>query len=295
VNQVPVLLSAVVAFGALLLITTVLRSLRAQRMAHERLFADDSLDTLLPTPESPPVRQVVRRHYVLPMLAGALVGSAAYFVLRSTQFAARPLVFGFTAGLIVTVLAVQLDVFLFGRKSQKLELQLADAVDIMTGTLGAGGGTLAALEAAALEAKPPLRSVLQEAVARIRFGDDPQEVFADVTRRVPLETFLLFGSTLAVHWEVGGSLAPTLSNVGRTIRDRIETSRRIRANSVQAQFSTLAVLGVTYFLAVLMWRTDPVRMREFLTSQTAAWFVAGTMLMQALGILWMASIARMKF
>lgn len=294
-SGLPLILSIGVIGAALLLIVVALRGLRGTRLAYDRFFADDSIDVEQDIEPAPPVRRVVRRHYVLPVLAAVAIGVLVYFALRSQQIVGNSLIFAVTAGLIAVVLAYQIDAFLYGRKSHQLELQLADAVDIMTGTLSAGGGATSALEAAAVEAKRPLRNVLQEVLARIRFGDDPQDVFTDLTRRVPLETFLLFGSTLAVHWEVGGSLAPTLSNVGRTIRDRIETSRRIRANSVQAQFSTLAVLAVTYFLADLMWQSDPPRMREFLSSSTAVWFVVGTMLLQALGIAWMASIARMRF
>jgi Type II secretion system (T2SS), protein F len=78
-----------------------------------------------------------------------------------------------------------------------------------------------ALESAAQESRPPLREQLDEVTGRIHFGDDAQAVFRSLTERVPLETFLLFSSALSVHWEVGGSLAPTLATVGRTIRDRI--------------------------------------------------------------------------
>ena len=47
----------------------------------------------------------------------------------------------------------------------------------------------------------------------IRFGDDPRDVFRALAERVGTETFLLFASTLSTHWEVGGSLTPTLSSV----------------------------------------------------------------------------------
>ena len=48
---------------------------------------------------------------------------------------------------------------------------------------------------------------------------------------------VLFAAALSVHWEVGGSLAPILATVGRTVRDRIELSRRISAMTTQARLS----------------------------------------------------------
>ena len=111
---------------------------------------------------------------------------------------------------------------------------------------------------------------------------------------MPLETFLLFSSALSVHWEVGGSLAPTLATVGRTIRDRIEISRRIRAMTTQARVSIISVLGVTYFIAAVMWFNDPDRMQGFLSTNVGSFFVATAVMMQALGIVWSAHLSRCR-
>ncbi len=142
------------------------------------------------------------------------------------------------------------------------------------------------------ESPPPLNRQLEEVVNRIELGASAQAVFRRLTERVPLETFLLFSSALSVHWEVGGSLAPTLATVGRTIRDRIELSRRSRAMTTQARVSIISVLCVTYFIALFMWFNDPVRMRGFLSTNVGSFLVATAVTMQALGIAWSAYISR---
>ncbi len=196
---------------------------------------------------------------------------------------------------ITGLLGSQMEAFLAARKSSKLETQLADAVDIMVGALGAGGGVAGALEAAIEETRAPLKPQLEEILGRIRLGDQAQSVFESLAQRIPLETFLLFSSTLSVHWEVGGSLAPTLSTIGRTIRDRIDMSRRIRSNSAQSQISTLMLLGLTYFIALIVYNNGPEQTKEFLATSIGSFFAAGSMLLQAVGILWMSYISRMKF
>jgi Flp pilus assembly protein TadB len=198
-------------------------------------------------------------------------------------------------GLIVALVGSQLEASWAARRALRLEMQLADGIDLMVGALGAGAGVTAGIEAAARESKRPLQPLLTDVLGRIRYGDDPRAVFAALAARVPLETFLLFSTALAVYWEVGGSLAPTLASLGRTVRDRIELSRKIRSNSVQAQLSVLAVLAVTYFIAAVVWRTNPEQMAEFLRSSIAQWFIAGSMVLQAIGIAWMGQISRMRF
>ena len=192
--------------------------------------------------------------------------------------------------------AGQLEAYLAAGRTARIETQLADAIDLMVAALQAGASVgRCPGERHGRIAADPLRPQLEEVVGRIRFGDDPRTAYHGLTERVPLETFLLFASALSVQSETGGSLAPTLASVGRTIRDRIEMARRIRSNSAQSEVSTLAVLFLTYFIALIVWRTNPEQMHEFLSTTIGQWAVAGTILLQAVGVVWMSVISRMKF
>jgi tight adherence protein B len=177
-------------------------------------------------------------------------------------------------------------------RTARIETQLSNTIDLLVGSLRAGSALLAALEASLREARPPLLPYVQEAVGRIRLGDDPREVLAALPAQVPLETFRLFSMSLAVHWEVGGSLAATLATVGRTIRDRIELSRRVRAQGIEAHVSVAAVLAIAYVLAFLMWRTSPDRMEAFVKSSVGTELVAGVIGLQAIGLVWMSRLSR---
>ena len=203
--------------------------------------------------------------------------------------------FVIAVALIVSLQAGQLEAYLAAGRTAKIETQLADAIDLMVAALQAGASVADALENAMSESRSPLRPQLEEVVGRIRFGDNPRAAYHGLTQRVPLETFLLFASALSVQSETGGSLAPTLASVGRTIRDRIEMARRIRSNSAQSEVSTLAVLFLTYFIALIVWRTNPEQMHEFLATTIGQWAVSGTVLLQAVGLVWMSFISRLKF
>ena len=236
-----------------------------------------------------PARTFPTRYRLLPWLLGFSVAGLMYFVLG---WAAA---FVVAAGLILSLLGAQLEAHLAARSMARIETQLADAIDLMVGALGAGAGVTDALENATRESQRPLRPQLEDVINRIRLGDDPPTVYRNLTERVPLETFLLFCSALSVHWETGGSLAPTLAGVGRTIRDRIEIARRIRSNAAQSQMSTVAVMMLTYFIAIVMWRTNPEQMKKFLATSGGQWAVAGTIVLQAVGLVWMSLVSRLRF
>jgi tight adherence protein B len=188
-----------------------------------------------------------------------------------------------------------LDGMWLARQEALIEQQLSSAIDLMVGALYAGASVPSAVEIALRETKSPLAPQLEEVLGRLRYGDDPIAVFRGLAKRVPLDNFRLFATSLAVHWEVGGSLAPTLSTVGRTIRDRIEIARRIRSMTTQSRVSTMAVLGTTYFIGLLMWRNDPQRMAEFLTNSVGKALVSGALILEAVGIVWASHIGKVKF
>lgn len=265
-------------------------SLRGQRI---RQLTLDRLGESAVEEEEPErvvrARPALRSYWYIPWAVALLLVLCLWGVVQIG------LLFAATIGLIVAVLGTLLEGFLKTRRMLVLEMQLSDAIDILVGSLRAGTGVADALDSAAREARKPLRPHLEELLNRIRLGDDPQEALEDLVERVPLEPYRLFASTLSVHWEVGGSLAPTLSTVGKTIRDRAELSRRIRGQTTEARASVIGILGIVYFLALLMWRSDPARMEQFLATSLGEAFVIGAMLLQAVGLIWITRLSQIKF
>ena len=285
------MLQATLFFGWFALIALVAvgwRSVRRREIAWQRL-AEVNQTRAEGERVRVGVRRLYRRWIWAPWGLALIVAAVTALVSRFSM----PYVVAL--GVMIGFLASQLESFLAARHAATLEGQLADAIDIMIGAVDAGAGVGAAIDAAITECRAPLRPYLEEVKGRIQLGDEPAEVFRSLAQRVPLEAFLLFTSALAVHWEVGGKLSSTLTTVGRTIRDRIDVARRIRSNTAQSQFSTLAIIGLTYFIAVIVWRNGPEQMEEFVRSSVGSWFVAGSVVLQAVGIVWMNLISKPRF
>ena len=177
------------------------------------------------------------------------------------------------------------------RSELAVEEQLADAIDLIVSALRAGVTLVDSIDAAATEARGSLRRILDETIGRLKLGDHPPTVFGDLGRAVPLESFRLFGFILAVQWQAGGSLAATLSSVGRSIRDRLDVVRRVRAQAAEAQFSVIGILGIVYLVAALLYRSDPQRIREFMQWTPGVALTIAAIAMQALGLLWMRRLS----
>lgn len=265
---------------------------RASRKSAERLSdmlghgaaAQDAAET-----PARAIQPFPRRHRTAAYAMGVLT-AVILWVMASV-----PITIAVAAGVLVGVLGHLVEEHIGGEQTALIETQLAASIYLMVGSLRAGASLLAAFESALEEVDAPLRPYFQEVAGRIRLGDDPRSAVTDLQVHVPIETFRLFATSLAVHWEVGGSLATTLSTVGQTVRDRIELSRRVRAQAVEAQASVAVVLVMAYVLGFLMWRTNPDRLEAFVATSIGTSAIAAVIALQAVGLVWMSRLNRSAF
>lgn len=266
------------------------RGARQQRILKDRLLARP-IEVVAPVTEeeTPQHKNWLVRYRKLAWLVGAVVFSVLFWLV------ALPAAFASSLAVMAGVIAHLIEDRRALRRTILIETQLAEAIDLMVASLSAGAGVMEALDSAADEVKEPLRDELQQLVGQIRIGEEPKSVFAELAERIPLENFRLFAFTLAVHGESGGSLAPTLSTVGEAIRDRIELGRMARSQSAQSQASVIGILAITWFLGAMMWRAAPERFEEFLTAPFGALLTSGAMMMQAVGLVWISKLAKLRF
>ena len=265
---------------------------RLRRLADARLAEMVGPTVVEETAAEQPRRRIQtfpRRYRWIPPGVGVAAGLALWMVVK------LPIEVAGAAGFLIGVIVHLLEEHRGGQQEALIEQQLATAIYLMVGSLRAGASLLAAFESALEEVGPPLRPYFQEVAGRIRLGDDPKSAVSDLQVHVPLETFRLFATSLAIHWEVGGSLATTLSTVGQTVRDRIELSRRVRAQAVESHASVAVVLTIAYVLGVLMWRTNPDRLNAFVGSSIGTAVVALVIGLQAIGLIWMSRLTRTAF
>ena len=258
-----------------------------RRQHLERVDAQMVHDT--PGGARPQIRPFPPRFHLLPAVVVLLLTGSVY------QFTNLPLAYVIASGLMVGVLGYQAESLVAHRRLHTIESQLGEAIDLMVGALQAGVSLPRSLEVAFRETPQPLRGYLQETIGRIRLGDDPPTAVNDLARRVPLETFQLFSLTVSAQWWAGGSMARTLSTVGRTIRDRIELKRRIQAQGTEAKASVMAILAVTYALTLIVWQANPDPVESFLSSTVGSNLAAAAICLQAFGIAWISKMSNLRF
>ena len=290
-------LFGIILLGGLLAVSIALHRSQLATVARGRLFDHvtrvEGTGLAIEETEAFSIRHrrspVLRRYWWIGVPVAVVIVGAAWFWFS--------IPWPYLAAFFVMILlcAGQIDAIFLQMRIQKLEQQLADSIDMMVAAVKSGAGLQSALESSVKQTRRPWLNEAEQLTRAVRYGEDPVEALGDLSERLPLESVLLFSQTLAVNWRVGGRLALTLANVGRTVRDRIELSRRMTAMTTQARLSVISVIVVTYFIGALIWRNDPERMSGFLTSTVGQALVSIGMLLQAVGTVWISWMSKPRF
>ncbi len=205
-----------------------------------------------------------------------------------------PLFITVATALLLTMAA---HIFLASRRARQtiaFEVALATALDLMVASLRSGAAILDSIESAAVESVGPTGVMLRDLRDRLRLGEALVPVLDDVVEQYPLEGVRMFAFTLGAHLDSGGSAATSLAEVARAIRDRVDVVRRGNSQSAETQASVVGILGITYGLALMMWRQYPDRVDSFAGSDLGSAFIGLSIVLQAVGLAWIWSITRIE-
>jgi tight adherence protein B len=219
------------------------------------------------------------------LFAGSLVAAAVSVVLLGL-LPAVPLVAAI--GLVLALYAEwALVAALARRRANQFEQQLIDAIDLMAGTLNAGGNLTQSLRTAGDASKQPLKGEFSEAFRRLALGMSIRRALTRMVESYDCEGVRLFSQTLAAKLEAGGELSPVLRSLNETLRDRSRQQRQIQAQLAGARVTAVAVVALPYLLAPLLAWMQPGWFSMLFNSNigTALLFIA--VLLQIIGILWL--------
>lgn len=182
-----------------------------------------------------------------------------------------------------------------GIRARRFEQRLIDAIDRMTGTLGAGGTFTQALSGAASASDGPVRLEFEEALRRLALGMSVDRAFGRMVERYRGEGVTLFTLTLAARQQTGGDIVPTLAALNGTLRDRWRQQRELRAQLGGARMTAIAGVLLPYALAAVLTWQQPHWLDALTTSPLGRPLIFLAVMLQMVGILWTWHILNRKF
>lgn len=227
-------------------------------------------------------------YLVLLALVGVVVIAAALLLLPRL-----PLV-GVLVGLL-TVYIVHVAIGEWGQfRARRFEKGLVQAVDFIISSLLAGENAVQAISNAASTSRGSVRHELQEVVRRLEVGLDIRHAIAPMVRSYDTESVRLFAQTLAVKWQVGGDLAPVLETLVWIMRERIRVNLRLRTELTGVQLAGILVALLPYLLLPVFLAQRPEWTEILMVHPWGPPMLAGAILLQLIGLLWLRRILRIE-
>ncbi|MGN6744439.1 MAG: type II secretion system F family protein [Amnibacterium sp.] len=173
--------------------------------------------------------------------------------------------------------------------------QLDDTLGLLSGGLRAGHSLLRSIDSVSQEMESPTREELARAVNETRIGRDLGEALLLTAQRMRCDDFLWVAQAVAITQEAGGNLSQVLDQAGRTIRERNQIRRQVKALSAEGRLSALILLLLPVAVLLLLLVIRPGYFAGFFTSIFGIAAMGAAVVLMVVGTIWMRVMVRVRF
>lgn len=203
-------------------------------------------------------------------LALSATGGCSMVLLFAAGLEDTPWQWGLLIGALVALVLFPVPLlvlrWLKRRRLERFNIQLEDALGMVSSSLKAGFSINQALEeVAALDIRPvsvEFRLLTQE----VRLGVPLEQALENMNRRLESDDFALVSTAILTARQTGGELTATLERVAGLIRERGRISNKVRALTAMGRMQALLIGLMPPALFFGMYHINPVMMRSFLHS-----------------------------
>ncbi len=198
--------------------------------------------------------------------------------------------------LMLAVLLLEL-AYLRRKKQQRLmriDQQLPDALDLMARALQAGHALSGALLIAAKETKQPIASELQTVFDEVNFGISVQVALPHLAERIASDNVRYFVVAALIQSETGGNLSEILKSTAFLIRERQKITGMVRVLSAEGRLSAWILSALPFAIAGLLSWVNPHFMAKLWTDPLGMKLLTGSLVLAAVGIVWMRHLVTVR-
>ena len=226
------------------------------------------------------------------LLTCAAAGVVSWMAFIS--FAQMSLLWGGLGGIAVAALPLGYVHHMRSTRLSKIEMQLPDALDLMTRALRSGHAFSSSLQMLGEEMSEPIAGEFRIVHDEVNFGVSLQQALINLSERVPITDLRYFVVSVLIQRESGGNLTEVLANLSRLIRERLKLIGKIRVLSSEGRLSAW-VLGVMPFaLGAVMNLVNPAFMSPLWTDPIGIAILKYLFVMMTLGILVLIKIVKIR-
>ena len=180
--------------------------------------------------------------------------------------------------------------FLADKRRNTLEIQLADALAIISSGLKGGYSFVQGLSMAGDQLPPPINGEFQRVIRLIQLGLDTPRALEQMAQRINSYDYDMTVSATNIQLSSGGNLSKLLETIAETIRDRIRLRRDVAALTAQGRMSGGILVALPIGIGFMLSLINPEYFGLLFSTTLGNNLVLLAIIQQALGIYWIKKL-----
>lgn len=208
----------------------------------------------------------------------------AFFAAWFATFVAPLLVVDFLVGLAVGSLPY---VYLSVKRQSRFrhfDMQLPEAIDLMSRALRAGHAIISAIELVSQETSEPLASEFRIVFDEQNLGLPIREALINLVSRVPTDDVRFLATAILVQKETGGNLAEILDKAASVMRERMRLKGQLRVYTAQGRMTGWFLCSLPFFVFGLISFVNHEYERQLWSNPIGVRLIYAALVMMGLGV-----------
>lgn len=231
-------------------------------------------------------------------IALSAIGAVVTVVLVSTKSEQMNWSIGVLAALVVGAVLFPIPrVVLRILKKQRLvkfNMQLEDALGMMSSSLKAGFSINQALEKVSEQEMHPIALEFRLLIQELQLGVPLDQALDNMARRIGSEDFELVVTAIITARQTGGELTETLERVAALIRERGRIAAKVRALTAMGRLQAIMIGAMPFLLLFGMYHISPGMMDSFVGSFAGVVSICAVVLLVIFGFLAIRKITNVE-
>lgn len=180
------------------------------------------------------------------------------------------------------------------RRMKAFNSQLGDALILIANALRTGYSFLQAIEMVSREMLAPIAIEFGRLLKEMNLGVTTEDALNNLAKRVDSDDLELVITAVLIQRQVGGNLAEVLDNIAGTIRERVKIKGEIKTLTAQGRMSGLIIGMLPVVLTIVIYIVNPSYIELLFTHPAGKLMLAGAVVSQILGVLFIRRIVNIE-
>ena len=178
---------------------------------------------------------------------------------------------------------------------RRFNLQLPDAIDLISRALRAGHALPATLLLVADEMSDPLGTEFRRTADELNYGLPFREALLNLNRRFPVRDLQFLVAAILVQKETGGNLAELLDKTGAVLRSRIHLQQKVRVCTAQGRMTGAILFAMPFLCFALLNFVKPGYGDPLFQNEVGRKMIYGTLISMTIGLFVIRRIVQVKY